>query len=89
MNFIDELYLNTVFKVRSLVSNLKDEEDGVSNIVATVILILIVVVLAAALWGFLSGFFSDIFGDIFTKKDDILDGEISNPYDNLISFILK
>ena len=69
MNFLDNLYLDTKFKVKNFFSGLKNEEEGVSNIVATVLLILIVVFLAAALWGILSGFFNDLWDQIRGKAN--------------------
>ena len=69
MNFIDNLYLDGKFAVKRFFSDLKNEEEGVSNIVATVILILIVVLLAAALWGILSGFFNDLWDQIRGKAN--------------------
>ncbi|MBR6095269.1 MAG: hypothetical protein IKP92_09655 [Lachnospiraceae bacterium] len=69
MNYLDNLYLDTKFKMKKFFSDFKNEEEGVSNIVATVILILIVVLLAAALWGILSGFFNDLWDQIRGKAN--------------------
>ena len=71
MNFLDNLYLDARFKMQNFFSELKNEEDGVSNIVATVLLIVIVVALAAILWGFLSGWFQNIFKNITGQADTI------------------
>ena len=79
MNLIDEMYLNTRFKIKSFFSDLKNDESGVSNIVATVILILVVVLLAAALWGFLSGFFGELFDKIVNAFNPDA-GDVPNPY---------
>ena len=69
MNYLDNLYLDAKFKMQKFFSDLKNEEEGVSNIVATVILILIVVLLAAALWGVLSGWFKDMWDKITQQSD--------------------
>ena len=79
MNFIDNFYLDTKFKVKTFFSGLKNEEEGVSNIVATVILILIVVLLAAALWGILSGFFNDLWDQI-RGKANLDSGAVQSTY---------
>jgi len=71
MNFLDNLYLDARFKMQNFFSDLKNEEDGVSNVVATVLLIVIVVALAALLWGFLSGWFQNLFNNITGKADTI------------------
>jgi flagellin-like protein len=71
MNLLDNLYLNTKFKLTKLFSDLKNEEDGVSNVVATVLLIVIVVALAALLWGFLSGWFKELFEKITGSANTI------------------
>ncbi len=71
MNFLDKMYLNAKFRVSNFLSDLKNEEEGVSNIVATVLLIVIVVALAALLWGFLSGWFQELFLKITGQADKI------------------
>lgn len=71
MNFLDKMYLNAKFRVSNFLSDLKNEEEGVSNIVATVLLIVIVVALAALLWGFLSGWFQELFLKITGQADTI------------------
>ena len=71
MNLLDNLYLDTKFKVKNFFSSLKNEEEGVSNLVATVLLIVIVVALAAILWGFLSGWFGDLINQIKEKSGGI------------------
>lgn len=87
MNFLDNLLLKMKFKIGSFVSDLKNGEEGISNIVATVILIVIVVVLAAALWAFLKGYFGDLFDIIFNKTPVPDEKDVPNPYgDGFIFF---
>ena len=64
MNFIDNALLKAKTKLFFLVNDFKNEESGVSSLVATVLLIVMVVALAAVLWGFLSGWFEDLFKQI-------------------------
>lgn len=71
MSLLDNLYLDAKFKMKKFFADLKSEEDGVSNIVATVLLIVIVVALAALLWGFLSGWFKNIWTQITDQADTI------------------
>lgn len=67
MNWVNRTYLGAKIKCSCLINEMREEEAGVSSIVATVLLILIVVLLATVFW--------DAIIDWFGKMWDIIDGE--------------
>ena len=71
MNFLDNLYLDMKFKLKNFVSEMKEDESGVSNLVATVLLIVIVVAIAALLWVFLKEWFADVFRNITAASKNV------------------
>ena len=48
LNRLDRLYIQAQIKKRMFIENLKNDESGVSNFVATVLLILMVVLIGGA-----------------------------------------
>lgn len=71
MNFLDGMYLSIKNRVANFFMDLKNEEHGVSAIVATVLLILIAVMLAAIFWDTIKGWFDDMMAKILGESDTI------------------
>ena len=58
-------------KGQCFLASLKNDERGVSPIVATILTILIVALLAAIFWKYISQFFEDIWNRIINQTDTI------------------
>lgn len=58
-------------KAKRFVKNLKDDNRGVSGIVAAVILVLIALLLAALFWGRLQEWFNSTWGNITNTTNEI------------------
>lgn len=58
------MYISAGNRWRRFKSDLRNDERGVSPIVATVLLILIVVLLVGVFWGALSGWFTELWNSI-------------------------
>lgn len=56
---IDTMYIGTKIRLTNFFDNFFNDENGVSNIVATVLLILVVVLLASIFWDTISKWFTD------------------------------
>ncbi len=74
MSFVDNMYIGvttrlTKFKEKAVA--FFDNDDGVSNIVATIILILVVVLLIGLLWGFLQGWLGDLINKIKNGGNEV------------------
>ena len=67
---LDYLYLNAQNRIRNFFNELKNDESGVSSIVATVLLILIVVMLAALFWDKIQEWFNNMW-EIIVRKSDL------------------
>lgn len=80
MNFVDNTIISAKCRWNKFVEEFKNDESGVSSVVATVLLILIVVVLAAVLWGFLSGWFEEIFASIKGETPQPSAGDVDTGY---------
>ena len=68
---IDRMYLGAKLRLKSFIDDIRSDERGVSNIVATVILILIVVLLAAIFWKQLTEWFNQLWERVTSTSDDI------------------
>lgn len=66
---LDCLYLSAQTRIRNFFNELKNDESGVSSIVATVLLILIVVMLAALFWDKIQEWFTTMWEKIVQKSD--------------------
>ena len=66
---LDYLYLSAQNRIRNFFNELKNDESGVSSIVATVLLILIVVMLAALFWDKIQEWFNKMWEIIVRKSD--------------------
>lgn len=66
---LDYLYLSAQTRIRNFFNDLKNDESGVSSIVATVLLILIVVMLAAIFWDKIQEWFETMWAKIVQKSD--------------------
>lgn len=71
MNFLDGMYINIKNRVSNFFYELKNEEHGVSAIVATVLLILIVVLLAALFWETIKEWFDTTMEKILGESSKI------------------
>lgn len=71
MNLLNRLYVGTMLRINNFVEEFKNDEKGVSSIVATVLLILIVVLLAAIFWESIQTWFSDTWAKIMGKANTI------------------
>lgn len=63
-DIIDTMYIRARIGLSRFVSQLKEEEKGVSNFVATIILILIVVLMCALFYKQLTGWFEKLWQQI-------------------------
>ncbi len=70
MNYLDNLYIGAKLRISNFLTNFKNEEEGISNIVATVLLIVIVVALAAFLWAALSGWLGRLWETLIEGKSE-------------------
>lgn len=73
MNWMNRTYLGAKIKLSDLMNEMREEEAGVSSLVATVLLILMVVVLAALFWEQISGWFVETMEKIFKTGEPIGD----------------
>lgn len=71
LSYLDNLYIKAAIKTRNFIDSFKNDERGVSAIVATVLLILIVVLLAAVFWKYISQWFEDTWTKITGKANEI------------------
>lgn len=65
MNLITRAYIATNTRINAFKESLKNDERGVSAIVATIILMLIVILMAAVFYKQISQWFSDMMAKIF------------------------
>ena len=72
-NMLDRFYIGAQIKKRAFIQNLKNDESGVSNFVATVLLILIVVMVGGLVWTFLGEYFEKLFKQITDKGTGIIE----------------
>lgn len=61
---LNRMYIGAKIRIFDFMDNLKNDETGVSTIVATVLLILVVVLLASLFWDNISKWFSDTWDKI-------------------------
>ena len=71
LDMLESFLILTKITMCNFVEELRDDERGVSNIVATVILILIVVLLAALFWDKLKSYFDTLWGRVEETADGI------------------
>lgn len=71
LNALDSMYLGVMIWFSNFMDDLKNDEAGVSSIVATVLLILIVVLLAAMFWDYISDWFDTTWQRITGAADGI------------------
>ncbi|MCD7836227.1 MAG: hypothetical protein LUG83_06205 [Lachnospiraceae bacterium] len=71
LKIINRMYIGTKIRFSDFINNLKQEETGVSSIVATVLLILIVVLLASVFWSYISEWFETMWTKITQNADTI------------------
>lgn len=69
--FFDRMYIGAKIRLGNFVEELKQDETGVSAIVATILLILIVVLLAAIFWEYISDWFETMWTKITGEADTI------------------
>ena len=77
---LDRFYIWAKVKKWALLEDLKNDESGVSNFVATVLLILMVVLIGGAVWGFLSGYFTELFENIKSGSTTMDKSQIDTGY---------
>lgn len=68
---LDRMYIDAQIRWNNFWNGLRDDEAGVSSIVATVLLILIVVLLAAIFWDKLQEWFNIMWAKITGKSLEI------------------
>jgi flagellin-like protein len=68
---VDRMYIGAKIRFNNFMDGLKQDESGVSSIVATVLLILIVVLLAAIFWEKIQEWFNTTWEKITGKADSI------------------
>ncbi|MBQ8509979.1 MAG: hypothetical protein IJ493_08750 [Clostridia bacterium] len=68
MNLITRACIALNTRVQAFKENLKNDERGVSAIVATIILLLIVILMAAVFYEQISTYFSDMMDKIFNTN---------------------
>lgn len=68
---MDSLYIGAKIRMAKFAEQFKNDEAGVSSIVATVLLILIVVLLAAIFWTNIQEWFGTTWDKITGKADTI------------------
>lgn len=68
---LESLLISFRLSMIGFMNDIKEDEKGVSNIVATVILILIVVLLAGIFWGLLQGYIQEIWERITSGTNAI------------------
>ena len=74
MNVLDNMAVSAkvyMWKCKENIKNFFEEQQGVSNVVATIILVLIVVLLIAAFWGSLQELMSQLWEKISGKATGI------------------
>lgn len=71
LEMLEDFLILTKIQMCNFIEELRDDERGVSNIVATVILILIVVLLAALFWGKLKEYFEGLWTRVSSTSDGI------------------
>ncbi len=71
LEMLESFLILTKLTMNNFVDELRSDERGVSNIVATVILILIVVLLAALFWTNLQTYFTDLWNRVTSTSDGI------------------
>lgn len=71
LGVIDSFVISVKNKIFCAYTAIKEDEKGVSNIVATVILILIVVLLAGIFWKQLSAWFQELWARITKGAEEI------------------
>lgn len=64
MELLDNLYFMARTRFLCFLNDFKENEMGVSSIVATVLLILVVVLLVSIFWGLISGWLADTWNRI-------------------------
>lgn len=70
LHAIDSLYIMARIRMKNFVQTIREDETGVSGIVATVLLVLVTVLLAAMFWDKISQWFDDTW-DKITDNDTI------------------
>ena len=71
MKMLDKICIGTMIRANMAKDKVKEflqEQDGVSNVVATIIILLIVVLLISAFWGRLKEWINAIRNQIFEKS---------------------
>lgn len=71
LSMINRMYIGAKIRFSNFMDDLKQDETGVSSIVATVLLILIVVLLAALFWGKIQDWFNETWEKITGKAGTI------------------
>lgn len=64
LSYLDNLYIKAAIKTRNFIDSFKNDERGVSAIIATVILILMVVLLASVFWKQITQWFGNMWKTI-------------------------
>lgn len=73
MKMLDRICIGAMIRANVAKDKMKEflqEQDGVSNVVATIIILLIVVLLIGAFWGRLKEWIGDIMDKIFGSSFD-------------------
>lgn len=68
---LNTMYIGTKIRIARRIDDFKENESGVSSIVATVLLILVVVLLAAAFWEHISEWFEETWDTIMGEASKI------------------
>lgn len=68
---LNTMYIGTKIRIARRIDDFKENESGVSSIVATVLLILVVVLLAAAFWEYIDEWFEETWDTIMGEADKI------------------
>lgn len=69
--FLNRMCIGAKIRFNNFMDELKQDETGVSAIVATILLILIVVLLAAVFWQYISEWFESMWTKITGEADKI------------------
>lgn len=71
LHAIDSLYIMARIRMKNFVQTIREDETGVSGIVATVMLILVTVLLAAVFWNKMQVWFDEMWKNITGKAGGI------------------
>lgn len=71
LSFLDDIYIGTKIRITNFVNELRNDETGVSNFVATILLIVIVVALCALFWSLIKDWFIEQWEKIVNKSGTV------------------